>query len=97
LPTIDLEVLGRLVAARAERWTARDITWTFSTPDEAACRLDAERGRVVVQLVVWATGEADLIVGDLVSGDHSTEHYEVTGEVGLIGVLDDLQSHLGAL
>jgi hypothetical protein len=96
LPSIDLTVLDGLVAGRRERWTADDMTLTFTAPDARARRLDAERGRVVVQLVVWATGEADLIVGDLVSGDHTTDHYEITGEIGLVGLLDDVQAHLSA-
>jgi hypothetical protein len=89
-------VLDGIVAPRREQWTADDITWTFTPSDEHSRRLDAERGRVVVQLVVWATGEADLTAGDLVRGDHTTDHYEITGEVGLIGVLDDVQTHLSA-
>jgi hypothetical protein len=35
-------------------------------------------------------------VGDLVSGDHTTDHYEITGEIGLVGLLDDVQAHLSA-
>jgi hypothetical protein len=43
----------------------------------------------------WRAGTADLIVGDVKDATVvSDEHYEVTGELGLRGVLDDLNAAL---
>lgn len=56
-----------------------------------AVRLDVETAVRLAQVTVWETGEADLVVGDLSTGDVvANEHMEVTTLLGIRGLLDDV-------
>lgn len=39
--------------------------------------------RRIAKLTVWSTGEAELDLGDAISGKATMEHREVTGDLGL--------------
>jgi hypothetical protein len=56
-----------------------------------AARLDVETGARIVQVTVWDSGEADMVVGDLSTGDvTANEHMEVTTRLGVQGLFADV-------
>jgi hypothetical protein len=56
-----------------------------------AVRLDAETSLRLVQVTMWDTGEVDMVVGDLSTGDVlANEHMEVTTRLGIKGLLSDV-------
>lgn len=61
-----------------------------------AVRIDAETARRIVQVTVWATGEVDMVVGDLSTGDVlANEHMEVTTPLGIRGLLSHVLEAFG--
>jgi hypothetical protein len=61
-----------------------------------ALRCDAESARGVAQLVVWDTGEADLVIGDLATGTVLlNEHRSITSALGARDAIETILSHLG--
>ena len=95
---MDLALFARLVEERAERWRDVGITSEFHSgppTDKQAAWVDCATDWSMAQLIVWTSGEADLIWGyALEDSDPETDHYELTSEIGLIGCLDDLTGHL---
>jgi hypothetical protein len=91
---VDLRVLESLVSGRADEWTRLGITWSYVNNHPEAARVRCESPVALADLVVWSTGDADITWGRLDNGEATTEHYEVTSEIGLISCLDDLTSHL---
>ncbi len=54
-------------------------------------RLDAETAFRVAQVTVWESGEVDMVIGDLSTGDVlANEHMEVTTPLGIRGLLSDI-------
>ncbi len=51
--------------------------------DKRAVWIDIDAPTRLVQLVVWASGEAVLSVADIVTGEVMNEELELTGEFGL--------------
>ncbi len=51
--------------------------------DKRAVWIDIDAPTRLVQLVVWASGEAVLSVADIVTGEVLNEELELTGEFGL--------------
>jgi hypothetical protein len=49
----------------------------------------------LADLVIWSTGEADLIWAVIAKGgDPATDHYEISSALGVEGMLDDLDGRL---
>lgn len=69
------------------------IRWRQS--DNPAASLRAESASGTAELILWTSGEADLMHAGIPVSEVVTEHYELTDEVGLHRCLDDLESHLG--
>lgn len=96
---LDLSLLADLVDARSTRWATVRASWAYvnerPNAESHATVLTVETRTTLIELTVWREGTANLIVADVNKGDIvSDEHYEVTGELGLRGVLDDLDAAL---
>ena len=60
-----------------------------------AARLDVETDARLVHVTIWESGEVDLVVGDLLSGEALlNEHREITSQLGVRELLADV---LGAV
>lgn len=60
-----------------------------------AARLDVEASDRLIQATVWESGETDLVVGDVRSGDLLVnEHREITSRIGIQALLDDVLAAL---
>ena len=56
-----------------------------------AVQLDLATPDRLVQVTIWESGEVDLVVGDLSTGEVlANEHMEVTTRLGLRGLLSDV-------
>lgn len=56
-----------------------------------AVQLDLATDSRLVQVTIWESGEVDLVVGDLSTGEIlANEHMEVTTRIGLRGLLGDV-------
>jgi hypothetical protein len=58
-------------------------------PKRSASVLVGSTSRIA-KLTVWSTGEAELDLGDAVSGAVTEEHREITGDVGLADATQSL-------
>jgi hypothetical protein len=52
--------------------------------------------RRIAQLVVWDTGEAELSMGDVSSGNVEEEHREITSSIGLLDATQTMIGWVGA-
>lgn len=58
-------------------------------------RLDAVSKRGLAQLMLWETGELDLVIGDAYSGEILLdEHREVFSEIGIQDALATIEGYL---
>jgi hypothetical protein len=78
----------------------KGVVLELSVPEtpspKPAARLDASSSRGLAQLILWITGEADLVIADLATGDVVVnEHREITSDLGIQDILDTIESHLG--
>jgi hypothetical protein len=96
---VELDSLDAAVAQRAARWAAGGVSWQiirWPPTDKPAASLRAESPGATGELILWASGEADMTYAPLpVTEEPVTEHYELTSSLGLDGCLDDFEQHLG--
>lgn len=95
---VDLDELDHAVAARVLAWRAADVRWEiirWPVTDKPASSLRVERDDAMAELILWVSGEAELISVRHVADQTLSEHYEVTTALGLNGCLDDLEAHIG--
>lgn len=96
---MDLDLLSQEVARRAPTWTASGASWEIrrgTQPPKPAVSLRIETTDGLAELTIWVSGEADLSwVRPTPDADICVEHYEISGELGLRGCMDDLEGHLG--
>lgn len=85
--------------------------WRQTLPESAIPKLDqlprpGGAGRAVrvtvktaareAEVTVWESGEADLLIGNMVTGEiEATEHAELTTRFGVRGLLEDLTRAVG--
>jgi hypothetical protein len=65
----------------------------FTHPSGAArsTRVAVETSTRVAEAIVWDSGAADLVIGNLASGEvEAIEHMELTTRVGVRGLLEDM-------
>jgi len=63
---------------------------------KAGIRLDATSAVGLAQLVLWDTGELDLVVADSRTGAIIlNEHRDVSSELGIFDAIDTIEAHLG--
>ena len=61
-----------------------------------AVRVTVETPARVAEATVWESGEADLVIGNLVTGDiEASEHLELATRFGARGLLEDLAKAAG--
>jgi hypothetical protein len=86
-------------------------TWRQTLPESAVPRLEdltrpAGAGRAVrvtvetparvAEATVWESGEADVVIGNLVTGEiEASEHFELETRFGARGLLEDLARAVG--
>ncbi len=97
---VDLGLLVQAVAERSPRWEEAGISWQLVHNDgqpKLSVLLRAETPTRIAELIVWMSGEADLIHAELEPQvtDPITDHYELTALVGLNGCLDDFEECMG--
>ena len=98
--SVDLGLLDKAVAERSSRWESARISWQIVRNDaqpKPGASLRAESPSRVAELLLWDSGEAELIHAELEprGTDPTIDHYELTTWVGLNGCLDDFEGHMG--
>jgi hypothetical protein len=83
-----LDLLVSVCRMEERRLASRGLTLEIALPADngprRAVKLDAESERGLAQLMLWETGELDLVIGDALSGEVLVdEHREVFSEVGI--------------
>jgi len=86
-------------------------TWRQTLPESVVTELDelprpTDAGRAVrvtvktlvreAEVTVWESGEADLLIGNMVTGEiEAIEHAELTTRFGVRGLLEDMAKAVG--
>lgn len=100
---MDAMMLGMLgiVEATFAQWSAGlppTTRATFRRVDDAyapaAAVMAITTSERDVEVRIWDTGEADIVIGDVASGRVLTEHREISGESGVQQLFRDLVSAL---
>jgi hypothetical protein len=86
----------RTAAAGGRR---QEISWQIvrsGTNPKPSAWVQAESPSRVAQLIIWVSGEAELIHAELEPRvtDPTVDIYEITTLLGLNGALDDLERHM---
>lgn len=94
-----LDMLVAVCRTEERRLASRGLTLAITLPSDngprRAAKLDAESERGLAQLMLWETGELDLVIGDGHSGGVLLdEHREVFSEVGIRDALSTIESYL---
>lgn len=95
---VDLDGLERVVFERVLAWRAAAVQWEiirWSVTDKPAASLRVQRGSALAELILWASGEAELMYVRDGLDEPVSEHYEITAMLGLSGCVDDLERHIG--
>jgi hypothetical protein len=95
---MDLDELDREVAARVSNWQAAGARWEVKrgrVTDKPSSSLCVETGEVLAELVLWVSGEAELIYARVAGGEIVCEHYDITTLASLRGCLDNLEAYTG--
>ncbi|ONI93035.1 hypothetical protein ALI22I_00495 [Saccharothrix sp. ALI-22-I] len=94
---LDLTQFAAAVCAYAPQWERAAIRWQLTIGPErdktAAC-VDCETGDLAGQLIVWTSGEAELMTGSFSTGLIDQAHYDLTSPQDLSTCLDDLTQRL---
>lgn len=96
----DLDWLDREVADRESSWRESGATWTVARgplTDKPAAQLNVETPQCLGELIVWVSGEAEMMWGPTASATERIhqEHYDLSGSEGLRSCLDDLEHRIG--
>lgn len=95
---MDLGELDDALSRRARAWHAAEVRWEilrWRLTDKPASSLRVEKDDALAELILWVSGEAELIYTRRIEDPPKSEHYEITTAVGLNGILDDLEAHIG--
>ncbi len=96
--TLTQQLSQALDSARAEFESAGIAISTTASPDAAirTLRVDADSECGLAQVVLYDSGELDLVVGDASTGAVLVdEHREITSELGITDLIDTLIEMLG--
>ncbi len=97
--TLTQQLAEALASARAEFESAGIVFSTTPSPDAAvrSLRVDADSDRALAQVVLYDSGELDLVVGDASTGAALLdEHREITSPVGITELISTLIESLGS-
>jgi hypothetical protein len=95
---MDLDQLDQEVADRISRWQAAGARWEIKrglVTDNPSTSLRVETVDTLAELVLWVSGEAELMYARVAGGEVVCEHYDVPTSAGLRGCLDDLEAFVG--
>jgi hypothetical protein len=84
------------IEGRAPDWAALGVRTEVARQSPESLYARFEGASSMADLVVWATGEADLICATHGHGEATTDHYTITTPLGLRTMLDDLDRHVRA-
>ncbi len=94
-----------LMIDAVQRWQGqlleRGVTVAISPPlpgdtdERRAIRVDADSERALAQMILWNTGELDLIIGDASGSVLVDEHREVSSSIGVDDAFASIADHLG--
>jgi hypothetical protein len=94
---LDLAQFVAAVHTYAPKWEATAIRWQLTLGPEyekRAAWVVCETGDMVGWFIVWASGEAELEVGNLDTGVVDCVHYDLANPEELSARLEDLTSRL---
>jgi hypothetical protein len=95
---VDLDELDYAVSARVLAWRAAGARWEvirWPVTDKPASSLRLETADALAELILWVSGEAELIYVRHIEDQPLSDHYEITTTLALNGCLDDLEAHIG--
>jgi len=96
--TLSQQLAEALALARAE-FESVGISFSTTPSPEAAVRslrVDADSERALAQVVLYDSGELDLVVGDASTGAVLLdEHREITSHIGITELINTLFESLG--
>ena len=97
-PVLNLGQLDGEVLRRSERWTRGGFSWRridWTAGDKPAAQLVLTSAGLEGELLVWASGEAEIGWCNLPAGSGPHQrHYDLADEGALAACLDDLEAHL---
>ncbi|MET8999554.1 hypothetical protein [Amycolatopsis sp. NPDC004169] len=94
---LDLAQFAAAVHAHAPQWEQAGIRWQLTFGPErgkSAAWVDCETDELLVQLIIWTNGAAELAVGNIVIGVIDQVHRELASAEKIVKCLDDLTNHL---
>ncbi|GIM95767.1 hypothetical protein [Paractinoplanes toevensis] len=94
---LDLDDFATVATARAAHWRAEGVECQLhrnSTGSKPSAWIDCTTMRRLVQLTVWTSGEAELLVGDVAVNDIAVTVYQLNSITELAACLDDLAAAL---
>lgn len=88
-------LMAQLIDRELDRFAAAGIAIAVYRPPEglpvSSLRVDAESTRALAQMVLYDTGELDLVVGNVNNGEVLLdEHRVVTSELGIADAIETL-------
>jgi hypothetical protein len=93
-----LDLLVEACESARDRLARVGVTLELSRSDEPpkpGVRLDATSATALAQLMLWQTGELDLVIADISTGDVVlNEHRDVSSDVGIADALRTIEAHL---
>ncbi|MEV4008027.1 hypothetical protein [Actinomadura sp. NPDC049753] len=96
---LDLDAFSAAVQERGPIWESENVQWRLTigpARDKSAAWVTCENTQRAVQLTVWTSGEAELDVGDFLTGATNSTHYDLNTRQDLDDCLDDLTRRLNA-
>lgn len=86
----DEDILGQLrlwfsdrKAALVQAGYQADLVESPADREKRSVSITIDSPRRIGQFVLWSSGEAELSMGDVASGEVTEEHREITSEIGL--------------
>ncbi len=95
--SVNLDDFAAAVDEHAERWESAGIRWQLHrgpTRDKSAAWVDCTSDERLASLIVWTSGEAELDVAVLATGEAVTTHYELRDRSAISTVLDSVTRSL---
>lgn len=93
-----LDLLADICRRREQELATRGVSLELVLPakagDRRAARIDAESECGLAQLLLWETGELDLVIGSSFGEVILDEHREVSTALGIEDAFDTIEAHL---
>jgi hypothetical protein len=95
--SVNLNDFVAAVDEHAERWERAGVRWQIHrgpTLDKSAAWVDCRYGERLASLIVWTTGEAELDLAVLATGEAVNTHYDFHSRNDISTVLDSVTHYL---